>query len=101
MKKFGKLLISLFLVLSPLAVSAQYPTDSARISLITLTPGEETYAAFGHSAIRVSDPRQGFDYVYNYGTFDFDTPNFYLKFSFGRLLYCLSMSNYSDFAEAY
>lgn len=80
---------------------AQYPSDSARISLLTLSPGEETYAAFGHSAIHVSDKRRGIDYVYNYGTFDFSTPNFYPKFGFGRLMYFLSISDYRDFFLAY
>lgn len=93
------IVLSIFLVASK--VSAQYPTDSVNISLLTLTPGEETYAAFGHSALRVHDPRQGFDYVYNYGTFDFSTPNFYPKFLFGKLLYSLSVSNYQEFYEAY
>jgi hypothetical protein len=82
-------------------LKAQYPTDSAKIYLITLSPGSETYAAFGHSALRVSDPHRGFDYVYNYGTFDFETSNFYLKFGFGRLMYFLSISNYNDFYTAY
>lgn len=94
-------LIALSIFLITTRISAQYPTDSAQISLLTLTPGAETYAAFGHSAIRVFDPKQGFDYVYNYGTFDFSTPNFYPKFLFGKLLYSLSVSNYRDFYEAY
>ncbi|MBV9391437.1 MAG: DUF4105 domain-containing protein [Verrucomicrobia bacterium] len=62
-------------------------SDNARISLITYTPGEELYQAFGHSAIRVKDA--GFDVLLNFGTFDFDTPNFYLKFAHGDLLYQL------------
>jgi hypothetical protein len=32
--------------------------------------------SFGHTAIRISDPSQFIDLVYNYGAFDFNTPNF-------------------------
>lgn len=102
---FFKVQLFVFLLLANIAVAfnlqAQYPTDSAKISLITLSPGSETYAAFGHSALRVADSHRGFDYVYNYGTFDFETSNFYLKFGFGRLMYFLSISNYHDFYTAY
>ena len=65
-------------------VLAQYPSDSATLYLMTATPGLETYEAFGHSAIRLQDQNKQIDIVYNYGTFDFSTPNFYEKFVFGR-----------------
>jgi hypothetical protein len=65
-------------------------TDSSRISLITGSPGNELYTRFGHSAIRVQDPAKSIDYVFNYGTFDFQTPGFYVKFARGKLLYFLS-----------
>lgn len=99
-------LISLFVsffVLSAFTypVNAQFPSDSAQVYLLTASPGEETYAAFGHSAIRVSDRTRGMDFVYNYGTFDFTTPNFYWKFSTGRLLYSLSIQEYNNFLYAY
>jgi hypothetical protein len=54
--------------------------DSLRISLLTYSPGVDLYTAFGHSAVRVQDLREGTDVLYNYGTFDFNTPNFYQKF---------------------
>lgn len=84
-----------------IAASAQTPafslSDSAFISLITVAPGEELYSTFGHSALRVSDPAQQFDRCYNYGTFDFDQPNFLLKFCRGRLLYYLNVERHRDF----
>ena len=104
-KHLGKnhhiLLLSFFIIAAVSQVFGQYPTDSAKVSLLTLSPGSETYAAFGHSAIHVLDRKQGIDYVYNYGTFDFSTPNFYPKFASGRLMYCLSASYYTDFFAAY
>ena len=64
--------------------------DSAQVSLITYTPGEELYQAFGHSAIRVRDDLLNMDRLYNFGVFDFETPDFYLKFVHGDLLYQLA-----------
>jgi hypothetical protein len=67
-------------------------SDSAQVSLITYTPGEELYQAFGHSAIRVRDDFLGVDRLYNFGVFDFETPNFYVKFAHGDLRYQLAVS---------
>jgi Domain of unknown function (DUF4105) len=72
-----------------------------RISLLTCTPGSELYSIFGHSAIRVMDKNAGTDIVYNYGTFDFNDPDFYSKFIKGKLLYYLSQEYYLDFENAY
>lgn len=76
-------------------------SENSTVSLITCGPGTELYEAFGHTAIRVSDPASGFDIVYNYGTFDFNQPNFYWNFVQGRLLYFLSLSRYNNFVAAY
>ena len=76
-------------------------SDSATASVITCGPGNDFYLAFGHSAIRICDPTQGIDYVYNYGTFDFDTPHFYLKFANGQLDYCLSRTPFEQFLWTY
>ena len=51
-------------------------SGKAEISILTCDPGKELYSSFGHTAIRIIDPVLGFDKVYNYGTFDFATPNF-------------------------
>jgi hypothetical protein len=68
-------------------------TDRARASVITIYPGEQLYSTFGHTAIRIVDPGRDIDRLYNYGTFDFDGPGFYLKFLRGRLDYRLSVSS--------
>ncbi|GAB4494533.1 MAG: DUF4105 domain-containing protein [Saprospiraceae bacterium] len=72
-------------------------SDSARISLMTVAPGEFLYSTFGHSAIRVLDPANRLDHCYNYGTFDFEQPNFILKFCRGKLLYFLDIEPYKSF----
>ena len=61
----------------------------------------ELYSAFGHSAIRVTDPVRGFDYIFNYGVFNFNQPNFYLNFARGFLNYQLALSEYSYFRDSY
>lgn len=78
--------------------------DSAcrlRISLLTCTPGQELYSTFGHSALRLTDSLTGEDIIYNYGTFDFDDPGFYSKFTRGKLLYFVSVDRMENFIEAY
>jgi hypothetical protein len=72
-----------------------------QISLLTADPGDELYSAFGHSAIRVLEKSSGKDYVFNYGTFDFNTPNFYGKFVRGKLDYMLSVSTFAAFVAEY
>ena len=84
---------------------AQDP-DSSRdcrfqISLLTCTPGDELYSTFGHSALRVTDRSSSADIIYNYGTFDFDDPNFYSKFTRGKLLYFVSIDHFENFMKAY
>jgi hypothetical protein len=81
---------------------AAWAQDSCglRITLLTCSPGEELYSTFGHTAIRVTDAAAGIDEVYNYGTFAF-TDDFYYKFVKGRLLYELSVEDFSSFVWQY
>lgn len=98
-------MIGRFLVLAllPLQLFAQHITltPESEVSLVTCGPGEELYEAFGHTAIRIHDPNLGFDVVYNYGTFDFNQPNFYWNFVTGRSMYMLATNRYSSFVRAY
>lgn len=84
-----------------LAANAQTLSSNAKISLLTCDPGEELYSVFGHSAVRVCDSINHIDWVYNYGTFDFNTPNFYLKFAKGDLNYQLSVYKFKYFLPEY
>lgn len=95
-------LILLFLVLGLLPVQAErILSDQASVSMWTVGPGPELYAAFGHSALRIQDPVLGIDRIYNFGTFDFATPNFYLKFIRGDLDYQLSAAVGLEVLEEY
>lgn len=95
---FCSLLATLFLLSSNARAAGEnqpgdLPTLSpgAKVSLVTCSPGDELYMAFGHSAIRILDPELGFDRLYNFGTFDMNVGNFYLRFARGDLLYQLSV----------
>lgn len=76
-------------------------STDATISVVTCGPGSELYSTFGHSAFRVYDPILQIDKVYNYGTFNFNAPNFYLNFVKGKLIYQLSTSRFNNFLESY
>ena len=64
-------------------------------------PGEELYSTFGHSALRVTDSVNNTDIVYNYGTFNFDEPDFYMKFVRGKLSFYLSTDDFQNFIAEY
>ncbi|NJB81757.1 lipoprotein N-acyltransferase Lnb domain-containing protein [Wenyingzhuangia aestuarii] len=96
------LYILFFFTLSLFAQKKTQLSPKAEISILTCAPGQnELYSSFGHSAIRVKDTANNLDRVYNYGTFDFNTPNFYLKFCQGKLLYQLSSYEFKYFPYTY
>jgi hypothetical protein len=76
-------------------------SKEARISVLTCGLGNESYSFFGHTAIRVADPANNIDVVYNYGAFDFRTPNFVAKFAKGDLQYFIIAHSYTDFINEY
>lgn len=97
-----RLLFLIPFLLSSLVASAQESLSKvAQISVLTCSEGPELHAAFGHSAIHVYDPGKGIDEVYNYGTFDFGAPNFYVNFIKGKLDYFLSVTDYQTFSAYY
>lgn len=94
--------VFLFLLLSAtFGFSQQKLSDQTTISVLTCGLGNEMYSLFGHTAIRIYDPAQNLDMVYNYGAFDFETPNFVMRFSKGDLQYFVTSDTFSDFLVAY
>jgi uncharacterized protein DUF4105 len=92
-------ILTLFISLNSIA---QELSSTAKISILTIAPGhEELFAAFGHSAIRVRDPENRIDKIYNYGTYYYNQPYFYLNFARGYLLYGLSVTSYQRFKGYY
>lgn len=76
-------------------------SENARASVITCDTGNESYSLFGHTAIRITDLENNLDVVYNYGAFDFRTPNFVAKFAKGDLQYFAVANTFSDFMSQY
>jgi len=76
-------------------------SKNTRASIITCDTGNESYSLFGHTAIRIIDSDNNLDVVYNYGAFDFATPNFVAKFAKGDLQYFAIAHSFSDFMRQY
>ena len=100
-KDFSLKLLIIFFLLIYNTTYSQYKqlTSDAEISVFTIGPGSSLNDAFGHSAYRVKD--NFIDIVFNYGIYDFDTPNFYTKFAQGKLNYKIGANYYDDFIDAY
>lgn len=98
--KAKQLLLYILFVLASVTHAQDFGPNT-KISLLTFGPGNDLYSKFGHSAIRLNDPSQGLDLCYNYGTFDFDTPNFYGKFVRGKLDYILSVDRTAPLLRYY
>lgn len=101
--KFKQQIVILVCCFSFLQLKAQpsYLSEQAEISVLTCGVGNEMYTLFGHTALRVKDFNQNLDVVYNWGMFDFKTPNFYSKFVKGDLLYFLDVSDFNGFLNNY
>lgn len=77
-------------------------SDSSKVSVLTNTPWDkEVYALFGHTAIRIQDPINQLDIVFNYGLFSFDTPNFMLRFIKGETDYMIGAENFNRYIFEY
>jgi len=70
--------------------------DSTDIYLLTCAP-----SIYGHTALRIVIRGQNFDRVYNWGIFDFSTPNFAFRFAKGKLDYMVGAHGYNDFLNEY
>ena len=101
--KFIKFRIALVFITLFFSSQSFSQADSChlRVSLLTCTPGEELYSTFGHSAVRITDSVSHSDIVYNYGTFNFDEPDFYTKFIRGKLTFSLSTDDFGTFLYSY
>jgi hypothetical protein len=95
-------LLLLFGFFTSSQIIAQDTTKAAlQISILTCAPGEDVYTAWGHTAIRIIDSAKQTDIVYNFGTFDFNTPNFLAEFVKGNLNYFLSADYFQNFIAEY
>jgi hypothetical protein len=91
----------LLLVTFAILLLSQTARSETQISLITCDKGDPSYATFGHTAIRVIDSEKKTDLVYNFGIFQFNTPNFVYKFVKGKLNYRLGVHETALFMRMY
>ncbi len=103
-------LIRIFIVILSLSCSviAQERTDSVfpadggedlTVSIVTCDPGPDVYELCGHAAIRIRSEKM--DSVWNYGIFDFTSPNFIYRFCKGETDYMVYGYNFERFMPAY
>lgn len=95
------------LLLAPVTSGAQESAqksilaDSVEISLLTCSPHEEIYSLYGHTAIRFHNLRNGDDFAFNWGIFNFRQSYFVLRFVFGATDYELGVMPFGRFCDYY
>ncbi len=72
---------------TPALAQVLQPAEESEAWLVTYGPGEIYWQRFGHNAIWIRDPGLGLDHVFNFGFFDFQQQDFFLRFLQGRMLY--------------
>jgi hypothetical protein len=98
------LLVLLTLSLADIAYGepARIPEMSrAEAWLVTYGPGEIYWQRFGHNAIWIRNPDLGLDHAFNFGFFDFEQQNFFIRFLQGRMLYFSAAQPVRDEFSAY
>mgnify|MGYP000029014069 CR=1 FL=1 len=101
MKHQLTLILLLFLCIKIAFSQPNQLSPKAEISVLTIGPGLSLNDAFGHSGFRIKDTNNRIDIVYGYGEYDFDAPNFYLKFVQGQLNYLISKTDFTKFYQVY
>ena len=102
-KTYIKILFALALIFFSLNIYANELENKNRykISILSIGEGPSLVDAFGHTAIRVKDAQLKNDIVFNFGVYDFNSPNFYSNFVKGRPEYKLAIQNYSNLIQNY
>lgn len=74
----------------------------AEISLLISGPSHDaSFTLYGHAAIRINDPTQAIDIVFNYGIFDFSASNFIYRFAKGETDYKLGATEFFNYMIEY
>ena len=75
-----------FIPNNPFSQYKEGVSDSISVSLITYYPGSMIYELYGHAGIKIGFAN-GSGILYNYGIFDFNSPNFLYRFIKGETDY--------------
>ena len=102
-KTYINILFALALIFFSLNIYANELENKNRykISILSIGEGPSLVDAFGHTAIRVKDAQLKNDIVFNFGVYDFNSPNFYSNFVKGRPEYKLGIQNYNNLIQNY
>lgn len=76
-------LLGLLILLAPGGPSRAAPS----IAIVTMDPGADYWARFGHNAVLVDRGDGSEPVFYNFGYFDFDQPGFFTRFLRGDMRY--------------
>lgn len=76
-------------------------SPNARVHLVTVGPGPLVWERFGHNGIWIQDPALGFDMVFHWGLFDFQSENFWPKFLQGYMDYSIGSIDSQHFFQFY
>ena len=102
-KTYINILFALALIFFSINIYANELEDKNRykMSILSIGEGPSLVDAFGHTAIRVKDEKLKNDVVFNFGVYDFNSPNFYSNFVKGRPEYKLGVQNYYNLTQNY
>ena len=105
-------LLGIFIMILYLScgVTAQERTDTVfpaaheggedlTVSIVSCAPGPDVYELCGHAALRIRS--ESMDSVWNYGIFDFTSPNFIYRFCKGETDYMVYGYQFDRFMPAY
>ena len=102
-KTYINILFALALIFFSINIYAKELENKNRykMSILSIGEGPSLVDAFGHTAIRVKDEELKNDVVFNFGVYDFNSPNFYSNFVKGRPEYKLGIQNYYNLTQNY
>ncbi|MDE6636929.1 MAG: DUF4105 domain-containing protein [Muribaculaceae bacterium] len=69
------------------------------VSIVTCAPGPDVYELCGHAAVRIRNEKM--DSIWNFGIFDFTSPNFIYRFCKGETDYKVYGYQFDRFMPAY
>jgi hypothetical protein len=99
-----KKIIIFILFFSSLASAQVQLSPAAKFGLVNVSTGSEhdqIYQIWGHTVLHLKDSLNGINECYDYGTFNFNQPNFIGKFLQGTLPYQMTIVDFERLVDHY
>jgi len=64
-------------------------TPQAEVFLVTVGPGDLVWERFGHNGLVIRDKERGFNQIFHWGLFSFQSENFWPRYIRGEMLYAM------------